>query len=54
LRNESNDETLEQAEETGGSFHCKGMKKEGELIPILNASTQFIYQKPHSKNINLE
>jgi hypothetical protein len=30
---------------------CKGRE---ELIPILNASTEFIYQKPDSKNINLE
>ena len=41
-----NDRTSEQAEETGGSFRHKRMKKtEEELIPILDASTQFIYKK---------
>jgi hypothetical protein len=48
-----NGEPSEQLEDGGGSFRCKGMEREGELIPILDASIQFIYQKPDSKNINL-
>ena len=43
---------IRAAEEAGGSFCCKGMEWEGELISILDDSAQFIYQKPHNKNIN--
>jgi len=34
-------------------FRCKGMEREGELIPILNANTQLIYWEPDIKSINL-